>query len=42
METALRLKKTVLPGHRVEFTAPELPDGPEIDIVVALPKSAAC
>lgn len=37
MAVALRLKSTVLPGNRVEFTAPELPECAEVDIVVALP-----
>lgn len=36
MEPALRLKTTVLPGNRVEFIAPELPEGAEVEILVAL------
>ena len=38
-QTAIRLKTTVLPSRRIEFTAPELTDGQEVEIFVALPKT---
>jgi len=37
MQTALRLNTTVLSGHRIEITAPELPEGADVEIVIALP-----
>ncbi len=39
-QTALRLKTRVLPGKRVEFTAPELTEGEEVEVFVALPERA--
>lgn len=39
MQTALRVETTVLPGHRVEITAPELPEGATVEVIVVLPKS---
>jgi len=35
MTPTLRLRSTVLPGNRVEFTAPELAEGTEVEIYVA-------
>ncbi len=32
----LKLTTKVLPGHRVEFTAPDLPEGADIDVLVEL------
>ena len=37
MQTALRLETTVLPGHRLEITAPELPEGARVEVIVVLP-----
>jgi hypothetical protein len=37
MQTLLRLKTTVLPGHRLEVTAPELPEGAKVEVIVVLP-----
>jgi hypothetical protein len=37
MQTAFRLKTTVLPGHRIEITAPELPEGARVEVIVVLP-----
>jgi hypothetical protein len=34
MQTVLRLKTTVLPGNRLEMTAPELPEGAKVDVTV--------
>jgi hypothetical protein len=36
MQPALRLETTVLPGHRLEITAPELPDGARVEAIVVL------
>jgi len=38
MQTALRLETTVLPGHRLEVTAPELPEGAKVEVIVVLPE----
>ncbi len=38
MQAALRLEATVLPGHRLEISAPELPVGARVDIIVVLPE----
>lgn len=37
MQTALRLETTVLPGHRLEVSAPELPEGVKVEVIVVLP-----
>ena len=37
MQTALRLETMVLPGHRLEVTAPELPEGARVEVIVVLP-----
>jgi hypothetical protein len=37
MQTALRLEATVLPGHRLELSAPELPEGATVEVIVVLP-----
>jgi hypothetical protein len=37
MQTALRLETTILPGHRLEVIAPELPDGVKVEVIVVLP-----
>ena len=37
MPSQLTLRTTVLPGNRVEFSAPELPEGAEVEISVTLP-----
>jgi hypothetical protein len=34
MEAALRIRTTVLPGHRIEIASPELPDGKAVDVFV--------
>ncbi len=40
MSSTLKLRATVLTGNRVEFTAPELPEGAEVEISVTLPESS--
>ena len=37
MQAAIKLTARVQAGHRVEFTAPELIEGEEVEIFVALP-----
>jgi hypothetical protein len=38
MQTALRMETTVLPGHRLEISAPELPEGVQVEVIVVLPE----
>jgi len=40
MLTALRLSTTVLPGHRIEVIAPELPEGACVELIVTDPAVA--
>ncbi|MCI0459510.1 MAG: hypothetical protein L0Z62_21375 [Gemmataceae bacterium] len=40
MQTALRMETTVLPGHRLEISAPELPEGAKVEVIVVLPATA--
>lgn len=37
MQTALRMETTVLPGHRLEISDPELPEGAKVEVIVVLP-----
>src|SRR4051812_40960085 len=37
MQSALRLEAMVLPGNRLEITAPELPEGARVEVIVILP-----
>ena len=37
MQAELRVHTTVLPGHRIEITAPELPEGNAVEVIVVLP-----
>ena len=39
MQTALRLETTVLPGHRLEISALELPEGATVEVIVVLPET---
>ena len=34
MRSSLRIKTTVLPGHRIEFSSPELKDGEAVDVLI--------
>jgi len=36
MLTAVRTQATVLPGHRLEITSPELPEGQTVEVIVLL------
>lgn len=40
MHNALRLEATVLPGHRLEISSPDLPEGARVEEIVVLPKSS--
>jgi hypothetical protein len=40
MQSALRTETTILPGHRLEITAPELPEGARVEVIVVLPEKA--
>jgi len=37
MQAALRMETTILPGHRLEISAPELPEGAKVEVIVVLP-----
>ena len=41
MQTTLRLETTVLPGHRLEVSSPELPEGARVEVIVVLPEKPA-
>jgi hypothetical protein len=41
MQPALRMETTILPGHRLEISAPELPEGTKVEVIVILPEKAA-
>lgn len=41
MQSALKLRTTILPGHRIEVTAPELPESGEVELIIVLPEPAA-
>jgi hypothetical protein len=32
------MEATVLPGHRIEVSAPELPEGVKVEVIVVLPE----
>lgn len=34
MQTELHIQTTVLPGNRVEVSAPELPEGAKVEVIV--------
>jgi hypothetical protein len=38
MQSALRMETTILPGHRLEISAPELPEGVKVEVIVVLPE----
>jgi hypothetical protein len=38
MHTTLRIETTVLPGHRLEISNPELPDGATVEVIVVVPE----
>jgi hypothetical protein len=38
MQAALKLETTVLPGHRLEISDPQLPEGARVEVIVVLPE----
>lgn len=38
MQTKLRMETTILPGHRLEISAPELHEGIKVEVIVVLPE----
>jgi hypothetical protein len=34
MPSSLRTETTVLPGHRIEISAPELPEGARVEVII--------
>jgi len=41
MPTALRVETTVLPGHRLEISDQQLPEGATVEVIVVLPEKPA-
>ena len=41
MQTTLRMEATVLPGHRLEVSDPQLPEGAKVDVLVVLREKSA-
>ena len=39
MQTALRMETTILPGHRLEISSPDLPEGATVEVIVVLPEA---
>jgi hypothetical protein len=35
---AVRIETTVLPGHRLEISDPELPEGVKVEVIVVVPE----
>lgn len=38
MQAALRMEATILPGHRLVISSPELPEGARVEVIVVLPE----
>ena len=38
MQNTLRIETTILPGHRLEISDPELPEGASVEVIVLLPE----
>jgi hypothetical protein len=38
MQSALRIETTILPGHRLEISDPQLPEGATVEVIVVLPE----
>ena len=36
MQTEIRVETTVLPGHRVDVSDPDLPEGAKVDVIVRM------
>ncbi len=37
MDSALKLQTTVLPGHRIDVSSPDLPEGSPVELIVLVP-----
>lgn len=40
MPTTVRLETTILPGHRLEVSSPELPEGARVEVIIVLPEKS--
>lgn len=40
MSTTLHLETTILPGHRLEISDPQLPEGAQVAVTVVVPEKA--
>jgi hypothetical protein len=38
MQAALHMETTILPGHRLEISDPQLPEGARVEVIVVLPE----
>lgn len=38
MQTTLRMESTILPGHRLEISNPEFPDGATVEVIMIVPE----
>lgn len=36
MQSSVRVRTTVLPGHRIDVAAPDLPEGADVELVVSI------
>ena len=41
MRATLHVKTTILPGHKIEISAPELCEGEAVEVFIVLPESSA-
>ena len=37
MQKSLRMEATILPGHRLEISDADLPEGAKVEVIVVLP-----
>ena len=37
MQAAIKLNTRILPGKRIEFTSPDLPENGEVEVIIVLP-----
>jgi hypothetical protein len=40
VQKTLHLQATVLPGHRIELSSPDLPEGSKVDVIVLMPAAS--
>ena len=41
MRSALHVQTTILPGHKIEISAPNLPEGEAVEVFIVLPESSS-